>query len=419
MPRLMVREKVPSKSDPTKSTWQFRTIEEGPGIRTSKISGPFYTRISLNGRQTPPKRLKAASFAEAKIEAEALPDKVRAQQLGVTVGEVRDTNRILIKTAIETYLDQKSTKSRKTVLQYQNTLNQFAEAIKKRARFLDEIDIDVLRHYKKFLEGEDYAGKTIDTRLNIVFFLLKKNDIKARLPKDEMPVVEEEPAVPYSGEELTKLFVEMRKSGAVERVNLKEYTGSGFGQEARYRFFLGTACRDKEVTFASWADIDWTNKKYHVRGKRDVGFTPKSHESRSIRIPDSLIELLKARHKNAPDKRWIFVNEEGRPDNHFLRKLKVIAKNAGLNCGNCKHTITKGRYDRQQVTVTCETDPVCDHIILHRFRKTCATRWMNKNLPIRTIQYYLGHKSLETTMIYLGIKETEELQEQINEAYGD
>ncbi len=40
---------------------------------------------------------------------------------------------------------------------------------------MDEITESVLRSYKKFMENQDYAGKTIDTRLNIVYFLLKKN----------------------------------------------------------------------------------------------------------------------------------------------------------------------------------------------------------------------------------------------------
>jgi hypothetical protein len=55
------------------------------------------------------------------------------------------------------------------VLQYKNTLEQFVEALKENARFLDEVDEDVLRYYKNFLESLGYAGKTIDTRLNIVF----------------------------------------------------------------------------------------------------------------------------------------------------------------------------------------------------------------------------------------------------------
>lgn len=39
------------------------------------------------------------------------------------------------------------------------------------------------------------------------------------------------------------------------------------------------------------------------------------------------------------------MNEEGRPDNHFLRKLKRIALHAGLNCGQWVTTLTKGRYE--------------------------------------------------------------------------
>jgi hypothetical protein len=45
--------------------------------------------------------------------------------------------------------------------------------------------------------------------LNIVFFLLKKNGIAARIPRDEMPTIEEEVAVPYTEEELKRLFAEM------------------------------------------------------------------------------------------------------------------------------------------------------------------------------------------------------------------
>ena len=412
MPSLYNREK-----NPTTGTWHFRKVKEGRGVKTGDLQGTFYARPFINGRQRW-QRLNAETFADAKREAAELPNKLHAQALGVSVEEAK-SNRVLIKTAVETYLQQKATKAKKTVLQYKNTLEQFIEAVRGKARFLDEIDEDVLRHYKKFLEDLGYAGKTIDTRLNIVFFLLKKNGVKARIPRDEMPEIEEEPAVPYSDDELKKLFTEMQKTAGIESVRGKEYSGPGFGQEIRYRFFLGTACRDKEVTYASWADIDFNKRKFYVRRKEDVGFTPKSHESRTIPLPGPLVELLKKRREKAPHKRWIFVNERGNPENHFLRKLKAIAKRAGLNCGNCRTTITEGRYQKRQVEITCETYPVCEHFILHRFRKTCATRWMNNNVPVRTIQHWLGHKSLETTMIYLGVQDSEQLQSQIDEAYGD
>ena len=76
---------------------------------------------------------------------------------------------------------------------------------------MDEITVDSLLAYKDFLIANGYAGKTIDTRITNVYFLLKKNGVTARLPKDEMPIVEVEAAVPYTEEELTKLFAAMNE----------------------------------------------------------------------------------------------------------------------------------------------------------------------------------------------------------------
>lgn len=114
------------------------------------------------------------------------------------------------------------------------------------------------------------------------------------------------------------------------------------------------------------------------------------------------------------------MNEDGRPDNHFLRKLKRIALRAGLNCGQCRTAITKGKYDaKHEVEVTCKTDPVWNHIFLHRLRKTCATHWQEHGVPIRTIQAWLGRKNLETTMVYLGVTDASKLGAEVNAAFGD
>jgi integrase/recombinase XerD len=397
-PSLYVREKSPS------GPWRYRRIKEGRGLKTGDVNGPFYARPSINGKQTW-KPLFAETFAQAKKEANEIGGGFQTPSSSGTVqvsAPVSRPNRVPLKAAIETYLEQKSGKSPKTIFQYKRTLNEFQEVVKGKAAYLDEVSENVLRLYKKSMESAGYAGKTIDTRLNIVFFLLKKNGIAARIPRDEMPVIEEEVAVPYTDDELKKLFAEMDNE---ERV--------------RYKFFLGSGCRDKEVTFAAWNDIDFEKKTYHVRRKEDVHFTPKSHESRTIPLPDSLISDLKALHKKPPNDRWIFVNDEGRPDNHFLRKLKRVAKRAGLNCGQCRTILKEGRYEnRRQVEVSCKDRPVCQHFYLHRFRKTCATRWHEAGVPIRTIQTWLGHKSLETTMIYLGVTDSSKLRTNINQAFG-
>lgn len=396
---LYVREKRPS------GKWRYRRIKEGRGVRTGDLSGPFYVRPFIKDRQVW-NRLSAETFLEAKAEAEHLLAALDARSKGLTVAEADapgNASRIPIRTAVEEYLKQKAGKAPKTILQYRTTLGQFLESLGGRVRFLDEITTDTLRGYKRYmLTAQGYSAKTFDVRATVVFSMLKKNKIDARIPRDEMPPIEEEAAVPYTDEELKKLFAAMDAE-----------------ESLRYKFFLGTGCRDKEVTFAAWPDIDFNKKLYHVRRKQDAGFTPKSHESRSIPLPDALVALLRERHKNPPDPRWIFVNDEGRPDNHFLRKLKRIALHAGLNCGHCRTTITTGRHEKKRVEVSCKDQPVCEHFYLHRFRKTCATRWHEAGNPVRTIQAWLGHKDLETTQKYLGETEPEKLRGNINAAFVD
>jgi hypothetical protein len=52
--------------------------------------------------------------------------------------------------------------------------------------------------------------------------------------------------------------------------------------------------------------------------------------------------------------RWIFTNENGDPEGHFLRKFKVIAKRAGLNCGQCETEMAEGKcHERKKVKVSC------------------------------------------------------------------
>jgi integrase len=229
--------------------WRAEKIREGRGIRTSTLVGPFFIRPFVNGVQ---KRhsLHSTTFAEAREEANEIEKLYQAQSRGLTVNELtamQNSNRLPLRTVVDNYLEQKKNKAKKTREQYRLTLHEFIEG-PGRIKFLDEINVAALRKYKDFLAAKGFAGETIDTRINIVSFLLKKNGVEARLPKDEMPVVETEAAVPYGDDELKKLFGQMDAEEAI-----------------RYKFFLGTACRDKEVTYAAWADINFDKKTYTVR----------------------------------------------------------------------------------------------------------------------------------------------------------
>jgi integrase len=384
--------------------WKEGKVVEGRGIRTSTITGPFFVRPFVNGKQER-YTLHSETFTEAKQEAVEVQKMYVAHARGLTVNELatmQNSNRQPIRSVVETYLDQRKNKRPKTISQYRTAMEGFIESLGK-VRFLDEITPDVLRNHMNYLIAKGYAGKTVDTRTNIVTFMLKKNGVEARVPKDEMPAIETAHAEVFPDDDLNAMFNIMTPE-----------------QSILYKFFLGSACRDQEVQYAAWADINWQKRTFHVRSKPDDGFVVKNHQNRIIRLSDSLVTMLEKRKKTAASDRWIFPDSNGQPGNHFLLKFKKIGLRAGINCGQCRTLVTKGEYaNKRKVDVTCSTDPVCEHVYLHRLRKTCATRWHDAGVPVRTIQYYLGHKSLETTMIYLGVKDSDKVAAQINEAFGD
>jgi integrase len=75
------------------------------------------------------------------------------------------------------------------------------------------------------------------------------------------------------------------------------------------------------VQYATWQDIDFEKIEFHVRPKKDVGFTPKNHEKRSVPMPQSLVGALKEYRKTAKHTRWLFVSKSGGTEGHSLRKF--------------------------------------------------------------------------------------------------
>jgi len=141
--------------------WKYERVGAGRRLPDAPDS-PFHLRYTVNGHRKwsePYKTWEAARSASLELpktsEAESIPG-----------------GRTSIQSAVEHYLDQKNNKACKTVLAYRLTLNQFADLVG--VRYLDQITVDALRIYKKALEKKKLAGKTIDTRMNIVYFMLTK-----------------------------------------------------------------------------------------------------------------------------------------------------------------------------------------------------------------------------------------------------
>jgi integrase len=385
--------------------WRYQRVNTGKGRNRADLQPPFYFRHALGGKRVWTE-LKATVLSGAKTEVDAIETALEAQAKGLTVAELAESemNRLSLKAAIEKVLDLKRSKAPRTVAQYTLVLNQFLELVKGRVRFIDQITDEVLDSYKRFLETERFAARTIRNRLLIVCFLLKKNGVMNSTKLVDMPTIDEEIPEPYSKEQLDALFAYLDRKGLEE-------------EKQRYKFFLGSSLREREVMFAEWHDLDFVKGTIRVHAKKDVGFTVKNHEARIVPLPTDLVETLKVRYEKRPHNRWIFVSDSGKAEGHFLRKLKTLALRAGLNCGRCHTTVIRGSYEHKRTAeVTCKTDNVCEQWKLHRFRKTRATRWMENGIPIRNIQKWLGHRSLETTMVYLGLTGLEDLREKIDAA---
>ncbi len=396
--------------------WYYDRIETGKGKKTGHLTGPFFSRpftINSKGKRAQVwNKLRAENFEDAQDEANLGATALVARAQGLTVAEaeqVSNGNRVLVKDAVSRFLDQKRTKAYRTRINYTHILNEFLEWLPSGIRFVDQMDAETnntLDNYMRHLETIGSAPRTIQNKIAVICFMLKKRrnfsaGIETPSKIVEMPTIDEEDAIPYTREDLKKIF---KAATPEERI--------------RYLFYLDSACREQEVSVAEWRDIDWTKSTYYVHPKTWVSrdgkpktFTVKTHETRYIPLTREVLDMLKARKadkKNPAHSRWIFPNQNGDPDGHHLRKFKKLVFEAGLNCGLCH----KEEWDKEE---TCATQSEgCEQHYLHRLRKTCATFWHHQGIPIRNIQKYLGHKSLDTTQKYLGIRDSSELQEQIN-----
>jgi hypothetical protein len=165
-----------------------RSSRGGRGKKTGGLSGPYFARSTVNGKQIWHK-LGADTFEQAKAESDLAAAAIAAAKQGLTVTDadaLANRNRVSIQHAVDAYLDLKRGKRPKTVHKYTHALNRFIAAVAP-IRFLDEIDVDALRKIKRSMEDLGYSAKTIADEISIVTFLLKKNGVIARLPKDEFP----------------------------------------------------------------------------------------------------------------------------------------------------------------------------------------------------------------------------------------
>lgn len=299
---------------------------------------------------------------------------LEARAVGIEVQEPdsQPKGRNLYEATAEYLAEVKAGKSHKTHIAYRVAIREFVECAK--ATTLEKLSRSDVLAFTGALRERGMSPRTIATRISYIKTLFLHFGLAwPMLKTDKVKYTEKSPEA-YNGEELQRLFAVADQ----EETDL-------------FQFLLCTGVRDQEAMYATWRDVDFTRRTFKVTEKLHRGFTPKDKEEGLIPIPGSLVALLQARRKRYPNSRLIFAAPRGEEDGHFLRALKSLAFRAGLNCGECSNKAGQ----------SCATHPVCERWILHRFRKSFATMHHEAGVPVRTIQRWLRHSSLDTTLRYL------------------
>ena len=276
--------------------------------------------------------------------------------------------------AIADFLDEtKLTKKPKTLAAYSTALGYFQESCPK--LYLDDIERNDLLKFSAFLRDQKkQSPRSVYNKFENLMTFLKAHGIRGMVGKNDWPrYVEEEPEI-YEREELDKLFA---ACDAEERL--------------WYEFFLMTGMREQEVMHCSWGDINLSRGTVTVRYKREYEFSPKNYREREIPIPAKLVKKL-TRAKAQADKACglVFPTAGCRPKLDFLEALKAVAERAQLNPEN---------------------------FWLHKFRSTFATWSLWAGVDLRTVQQWLGHSDMESTMRYLKPSRSQQVREKVNEIF--
>jgi integrase len=276
--------------------------------------------------------------------------------------------------AVADFLDEtKLTKKPKTLAAYSTALAYFVESCHKLN--LEEIDRKDLLKFSTFLRDEkEQAPRSVHNKFENVMTFLKAHGIRGLVGKNDWPrFTEEEPEI-YEREELDKLFA---KCDEEERL--------------WYEFFLMTGEREQEVMYTYWSDVNLTASTVRVSHKPDRGWTPKAYKEREIPIPSKLVKSLKAwKAKSDKSCSLVFQTAGCKPKLDFLDGLKAVAERAKLDKEN---------------------------FWLHKFRATFATWSLWAGVDLRTVQQWLGHSDMESTMRYLKPSRSQHVRDKVNEIF--
>ncbi|MDO8548912.1 MAG: site-specific integrase, partial [Ignavibacteria bacterium] len=154
-------------------------------------------------------------------------------------------------------------------------------------------------------------------------------------------------------------------------------------------FSVNTGLRGGEIVNLRWTDINFKERKLNVGSKHHK---TKSRKIRIVPFNDIIENILIAntqrQMKNGKIIReFVFTQKSGKPYqiDTISKQLKKVIRELGLS----------------------------EELHWHSLRATAASNWVNKKVPIYTVQKLLGHANVSTTQIYAKV-DLEELRDAVN-----
>ena len=318
------------------------------------------------------------AVAALKSKENALIVHEHASAAGLKI--VEEPGRKYLRRALELYKQDRENRGTFEALEHADRVGQ-RFLIASGRTFVDEVTTDDVYRLHKAMRQDGAAPRTIanahERLKSILLFAGVSREVIPPTPKYE----EQLPTI-YTAQQLKAI-----------RAAADEYMGLVID--------LGLKCglREQEMMHLEWSDIHWTDKVLRIQGKTEWGFTVKDSEQREVPIPDDLLSDLKAYYKNHP-KPLVLANGQGKPNGHLLRLLKRLAKRVNLNCKVCDGC--KGSLGE------------CGEWTLHKLRRTYATTLLRNGVDLRTVQKFMGHSDMSSTMRYLRPASSKETQAAVN-----
>lgn len=319
------------------------------------------------------------------VELPKTPDEIAAEKAEAEAERLAK-RKTLTQYATE-YLAKKKKLSLDSIALYRDTIQPFVDSTG--AKYPEDLTGEMVADWYDSLVDDDYAQRTCQTRYIAVRGFLKRcgginltdlidDDTHRRLRKKPDAHTE-----PYTKEQVEKLLA----------------TADPYYRMV-FQLLVSTGLRMAEAMNLTWDQVKWDENEILVKGEmviyhptarvknklKVIRFKTKTGKGRKVPMFPSLKRALLAWRNQNPTTIFVVGTRRDLPNNHWLRYLKIIARDAGINCGTCATCVSKGE---------------CEGAYIHRFRHTFAIRCLRGGQNLHQVSKWMGHSSIAVTAIYM------------------